>query len=94
VSPGLETVDDVSVRLCPNDEPSGESVVLRYLGSGGILIRWRGHSVMTAPFFSNPSFARVGLGLRLPVRDDRIDAGLPENLYLDAMLIGHAHTII
>jgi hypothetical protein len=90
IEPSLVTTHDVEGELCPGHE-AGPVVSLRYLGSGGVLIGWRGSTVMTAPFFSNPSFTRVALGLRLPLREDRIDAGLPPDLALDALLIGHSH---
>lgn len=92
VPPGVMTVNDLQGELCPNQTAVGtDEVLLQYLGSGGLLIGWRGSVVMTAPFFSNPGFLRVGLGMRLPIRPSRIEAGLPAGLTLDALLVGHSH---
>ncbi|MEE8166771.1 MAG: hypothetical protein V3T64_14485, partial [Myxococcota bacterium] len=45
------------------EEPGpGPALEIRYLGSGGHLIRRGSTAVMTAPFFSNPSLLRVAAG--------------------------------
>ncbi len=41
---------------------NGAPLTLRYLGAGGLQLDYRGDSFLAAPFFSNPSLLRVGLG--------------------------------
>jgi hypothetical protein len=71
--------------------PGVTPIELTYLGAGGFVMRRGGHAIMTAPFYSNPSLSRVGLGL--PIEPDlaRIDARLPDIHDVDAILVGHAH---
>src|SRR5437870_6655535 len=33
---------------------AGEQVDVRYLGSGGVYVGWRGDAILLGPFFSNP----------------------------------------
>jgi hypothetical protein len=80
------------------EEPGpGAALEIRYLGSGGHLIRRGSAAIMTAPFFSNPGLFRVGVG-RISPDSARIDAAvekiLAEGGRLDdvqAILVGHAH---
>ena len=80
------------------EEPGpGAPLEIRYLGSGGHLIRRGSSAIMTAPFFSNPGVFRVGVG-RISPDPARIDAAvekiLAEGGRLDdvqAILVGHAH---
>ncbi len=69
-----------------------DSVLVRYLGAGGIYLEWRGEAIMAGPFFSNPGLLRVGLGR---VRHDPgamcqglsgIDPGK-----VGALVFGHSH---
>lgn len=64
--------------------------VLRYLGVGGWLVRWRGAALMTAPFYSNPGFLRVGLWT-ISADTARIDRRLPDVRDVSAILVGHSH---
>jgi hypothetical protein len=77
----------------PAEGPDADGMVtLRYLGAGGLYIGWQGDAVLTAPFFSNYSLFRVGLG-RLAARKDAIEeglAGIPVDR-VHAILAGHSH---
>jgi hypothetical protein len=94
-----------SVDLIPvsNDqvtckEPGpGAPLEIRYLGSGGHLIRRGPTAIMTAPFFSNPGLFRVGVG-RISPDSARIDAAIEKIVEnggrlddVQAILVGHAH---
>ncbi len=75
----------------PGDVPD-DTVSVRYLGAGGMLVRWRGAALLTAPFYTNPSLPRVLFG-RLDPDEHAIDAELGP-LDLDdvrALLVGHSH---
>ncbi|HEX7018952.1 MAG TPA: hypothetical protein VF159_03010 [Gemmatimonadaceae bacterium] len=72
---------------------------VEYLGVGGMLVSYRGHSLLTAPMFSNPTLGAVlrrrvlpwGSG---PVRPDTalIDSLLPRAADSASMiLVGHGH---
>jgi len=81
---------------CKEPRP-GPPLEIRYLGSGGHLIRRGSTAIMTAPFFSNPGLFRVGLG-RISPDSARIDTAvekiIAEGGRLDdvqAILVGHAH---
>ncbi len=75
--------------------PPADSVEVTYLGVGGWLIRHGRDAVMTAPFFSTPRLAAVGLGL--PIRpdtariDERMRALVPDPSRVRAVLVGHSH---
>ena len=86
-----------SDRISCEDPSPGAPLEIRYLGSGGHLIRRGSTAIMTAPFFSNPGLFRVGAG-RIAPDNDRIDAAIGQILEtggrLDdvrAILVGHAH---
>src|SRR5262245_47394173 len=72
--------------------PDGETVAIRYLGAGGLAIRWRGQILLTAPFVSNYGFPRVPFG-RLKPDMDVIDEGMKNvpPAEVGAILAGHAH---
>lgn len=77
------------------DDPAyGEKVQVRYLASGGFLIRRGEHSILTAPFFSNPSLKRL-MFWRIkpnPEQIDRFLAPIQESLIdVETIIIGHAH---
>ncbi len=80
------------IDACETGGPAAE-VTLRYLGAGGFAIRYGSDALLTAPFYSNPSFFRVGLALpispnrdRIPVRPEILDGA-----NVAGVLVGHAH---
>ncbi len=70
---------------------AADAVELTYLGAGGFLMRWNGHAILTAPFYSNPGLVQVGLGLTIAPNTERIDRLLPPVADVEAILVGHAH---
>ena len=74
-----------------SDTPSGDAIELTYLGVGGFLMKWNGHVILTAPFYSNPGLLQVGVGWPIAPNTTRIDAHLPPMDDVEAMLVGHAH---
>lgn len=73
-------------------EEAAGMVTVRYLGAGGLSIGWQGDVVLTSPFFSNYSLARVGLG-RFGADEAAVERGLA-GIPLDrvrAILAGHSH---
>ena len=89
---GALTESDRLVTLC--DTPPFDVIELRYLGSGGFLLRHRDDALLTAPFYSNPGVLRVGLGLTIAPDEERIASLLPSAQDLRgvrAILVGHAH---
>jgi hypothetical protein len=81
---------------CEEPQP-GLPLEIRYLGSGGHLIRRGATAIMTAPFFSNPGLFRVGVG-RISPDSARIDAAAEKIIEsggqlddVQAILVGHAH---
>jgi hypothetical protein len=70
---------------------SARQVEITYLGVGGVMVRYRGHVLLTAPFYSTPSLNAV---LRNRVQPDPI---LIERLLpraadsASAILVGHSH---
>jgi len=70
---------------------AGDALELTYLGAGGFLMRWNGHAILTAPFYSNPGLLQVGLGLPIAPDTELIDRHLPAVADVEAILVGHAH---
>jgi hypothetical protein len=67
-----------------------QNLQIKYLGVGGFLIQRGQDTVLTAPFFSNPSILRVGLW-HIQADPARINAFLPPVEDVQAILVGHAH---
>jgi hypothetical protein len=76
--------------------PSGsnaatDEVRVTFLGVGGVIVRWQGASIMTAPFYSNPTMAEIAFS------EAHTDRGLVDALLRDdvsdvrAILCGHSH---
>jgi Beta-lactamase superfamily domain len=71
-----------------------DQVAINYLRAGGLLFRWQGESLMTAPFFSNYSLESLiaqrvvpdGLAIRMGLSDPRL-----ELRRVAAILVGHSH---
>jgi hypothetical protein len=76
--------------------PADEQVEITYLGVGGFLVRYRGATLLTAPFFTNPPLADVAPLFRRPPAL-RSDTALVARLLPAAadsatmLLVGHAH---
>lgn len=76
----------------PADSAPADAALVRYLGSGGLYVRWQGEAVLISPFFSNPSLLRVGLG-RMRPRPAAVERGLDglDLAGVGAVLVGHSH---
>ncbi len=79
---------------------SGRLISITYLGVSGLLIEHRGHVLLTAPFFSNPSLAKVMPRLtrllrsspRISADTQAIDKMLPQSAdRATVILVGHGH---
>ena len=77
---------------CEEPERSDDQVEVRYLGSGGVWISWKGDAILIGPSFSNPPFWRAA-GWRMRFDEDRIETGLKplELSKVRAILAGHSH---
>jgi len=75
------------------DSPRYNEVLqIQYLGAGGFFLRRGDQAILTAPMYSNPHWARVGLGLIKP------DTSMINRLHpiltgvnVETILVGHAH---
>ncbi len=81
--------------LPPDDPAYPTAVQVKYLGAGGVLIKRGADSLVTAPFFSNPSMLRVAFG-EIDARPEEIHRFLDPMNKQDlagatAVLVGHAH---
>ncbi len=79
-------------KAAPRPAARPDDVLVRYLGAGGLYLEWRGVSLLTSPFFSNPGRFRAPFG-RLAANQVRIDGGLKGMDLKDvrAILVGHSH---
>jgi hypothetical protein len=86
-APPAEPID-----ACQGAGGTGE-VTVAYLRAGGLAILHEGEALLTAPFYSNPGFARVGLGLGIAPDRERIPErpALLDGARIAGVLIGHAH---
>jgi L-ascorbate metabolism protein UlaG (beta-lactamase superfamily) len=77
---------------CQEPPHDREKVELRYLGSGGIYLRWRDDAILVGPSFSNPNPLRARF-LRVKPNEHRIDAALQgiEIQRVRAIFAGHSH---
>jgi hypothetical protein len=79
----------------PGDPAYPTAVQVKYLGAGSVLIKRGDDSLLTAPFFSNPSMLRVAFGeIRpLPEQIERFlgPTGGKDLAGATAVLVGHAH---
>ena len=78
-------------RTVDCDTAGSDALELTYLGAAGFLMRWQGHAILTAPFYSNPGLLQVGLGFSLAPDVARIEAHLPPVDDVEAILVGHSH---
>ena len=67
-------------------------VEVRYLGSGGLYVRWRDEAILVGPQFSNPGLFRAGFGFSR-FDEDRINGALDHlgPAPVRAILVGHSH---
>jgi L-ascorbate metabolism protein UlaG (beta-lactamase superfamily) len=88
---------DPGVAPLPSRDPAYQTEVqIRYLGAAGVLIKRGNDSLLTAPFFSNPSIPRVLFGLPIKALPEEIDRFLgPKDkddlAGVTAVLVAHAH---
>jgi L-ascorbate metabolism protein UlaG (beta-lactamase superfamily) len=96
------TAADCSVptKLCitlPSPPPPYDPVAdkgevqVTFLGVGGVLIRWQGTAIMTAPLYSNPTIGEIALSEAHTDRQ-RLDALMRQDVSgVRAILSGHSH---
>ena len=68
-----------------------DRVQVTFLGVGGVIIRWQGAALLTAPLYSNPTIAEMALS---EVHSDRqlIDALMRQDVSnVTAIVAGHSH---
>lgn len=90
-----------AVGCAPGDCGDPRNLVsVTYLGISGVLVEWGEHALLTAPFFSNPSFpiARPSVlqwlrsGPRITVDSTAIERLLPRSAdHASVILVGHGH---
>lgn len=90
--PDLPAPPAEPVEACDGAGEASE-VTVEYLRAGGLAIAYAGEALLTAPFYSNPSFVRVGLGLSLAPEPERIPErpALLDGARVAGVLVGHAH---
>jgi L-ascorbate metabolism protein UlaG (beta-lactamase superfamily) len=76
----------------PSADPAGgDEVRVSFLGVGGVVVRWQGAAVMTAPLYSNPTVAEIALSEAHTDRQ-RMDALMRHDVSeVRAILSGHSH---
>lgn len=80
--------------LAVGDPAFATHLQMRYLGAGGVLLKRGDDAIVTAPFFTNPSIARVAFATVHPDTQqvDRFLRPIATALgNVDAILVGHAH---
>jgi hypothetical protein len=84
--------DFAAPHPCVAPPPDPEQVEVRYLGSGGIYLRWRSDAILIGPSFSNPNPVRAQF-LRVKPDMKRIASGLAflGDAPVRAIFAGHAH---
>lgn len=80
------------LTLVPEPPVKDSEVQVVFLGVGGVLVRWQGSALMTAPLYSNPTIGELALSEIHPDRQ-RIRAliGVHEVASVRAILVGHSH---
>jgi hypothetical protein len=75
---------------CPVGPEDYSNIHVRYLGAAGFVFEYGTNAILTAPFFSNYSFVRSGLGPLWP-KAGAIDRLTPDLSRVNAILVGHSH---
>ena len=57
-----------------------DEVQVTFLGVGGVIVRWQGAAVMTAPLYSNPTIGEIALS-EIHTDRQRIDALMRQDLH-------------
>ena len=66
-------------------------VQVTFLGVGGVIVRWQGAAVLTAPLYSNPTVGEMALS-EIHADPQLIDALLRQDVSdVKAILVGHSH---
>jgi hypothetical protein len=66
-------------------------VQVTFLGVGGVIVRWQGAALLTAPLYSNPTVGEMALS-EIHAYPQLIDALLREDVSgVSAILVGHGH---
>jgi hypothetical protein len=96
----------VSLAACAHPKPKActtlvpepayvpQTVQISFLGVAGVIVRWQGQAIMSAPLYSNPTVAEMALS-EIHADRQRIDGLLRENQHdlseTHAILSGHSH---
>lgn len=92
----LNYPDGVELRQAHHrrPRPADDQVSINYLRAGGLLFRWQGEALMTAPFFSNYPLASL-IGRRVVPDPLAIRLGLSDPWLglttVKAIFVGHSH---
>jgi hypothetical protein len=68
-----------------------DKVQVTFLGVGGVIIRWQGTSIMTAPLYSNPTVAEIALSEAHTDRQRMNELMRQDVGEVRAILSGHSH---
>lgn len=91
---GCAVAPKVCATLRKEFSASADSVQVVFLGVGGLLIRWQGVAVLTAPLYSNPTAGELALST-IHTDRQRVDELLRDDIHdlstVRAILVGHSH---
>jgi hypothetical protein len=77
--------------MVPEPAVQPEQVQVTFLGVGGLIVRWQGSAIMTAPLYSNPTLGEIALS-EIHTDGQLVDALMREDVRdVRAILSGHAH---
>lgn len=84
--------DFAKPHQCADPQIEADQVEVRYLGSGGVYLRWRDDAILLGPSFSNPGPIRARF-LRVKHDEGRISRALKkiEHERVRAIFAGHSH---
>lgn len=94
------TVDPGTTPVPSRDPAHATTLQIRYLGAGGVLLKRGDDAVLTAPFYSNPTFSQIVFGQLGFVAFESNPAEIRRFLGpkdrddlapVTAVLVGHAH---